>query len=293
MVLDRASAIKASPTGRFAAFSFVDRITKIEGVARVSGLYTIPPTVSLFPVSLVAEAIGQLAAWVAMSSVGFTHRPVAALAGDTRMHSLPRPGDTLELIVDIESCDAESITYKGRALVEGRLILELQDTLGSMLDIHEFDAPAALAADFELLKTVGRSPGAFAGVPLPDLADLSSDRADRLEATLTVPQVAAFFGDHFPSRPVYPATLLLYAQQQLAQRLAEAVAGGPVRVSRITNVKVRAFTAPGASLVLSAEQASPSQEDLEPILIKVGASANGRTIAGAKMFFAPDPGEVA
>ena len=293
MVLDRASAAKASPTGRFAAFSFVDRITKIEGVARVSGLYTIPRTVSHFPVSLVAEAIGQLAAWVAMSAVGFTHRPVAALAGDTRMHSLPRPGDTLELIVDIESCDAESITYKGRALVEGRLILELQDTLGSMLDIHEFDAPAALAADFELLKTVGRPPGAFAGVPLPDLADLPSDRADRLEATLTVPHVAAFFEDHFPSRPVYPATLLLYAQQQLAQRLAEAVAGGPVRVSRITNVKVRAFTAPGASLVLSAEQASPSQEDLEPILIKVGASANGRTIAGAKMFFAPDSGEAA
>ena len=146
MVLDRASAAKASPTGRFAAFSFVDRITKIEGVARVSGLYTIPRTVSHFPVSLVAEAIGQLAAWVAMSAVGFTHRPVAALAGDTRMHSLPRPGDTLELIVDIESCDAESITYKGRALVEGKLVLELQDTLGSMLDIHEFDAPAALAA---------------------------------------------------------------------------------------------------------------------------------------------------
>jgi hypothetical protein len=33
--------------------------------------------------------------------------------------------------------------------------------------------------------------------------------------------------------------------------------------------------------------------DLEPILIKVGASANGRTIAGAKMFFAPDSGEAA
>ena len=180
MVLGGASADKASPSGRFAAFSFVDRITKIEGVARVSGLYTIPRTVSHFPVSLVAEAIGQLAAWVAMSAVGFTHRPVAALAGDTRMHSLPRPGDTLELIVDIESCDAESITYKGRALVEGKLVLELQDTLGSMLDIHEFDAPAALAADFELLKTVGRAPGAFGGVPSPDMTELPSDRPERI-----------------------------------------------------------------------------------------------------------------
>jgi len=246
MVLAPASAALASPNGRFAAFSFVDRITSIEGTARVCGLYTIPSAVSDFPVSLVAEAIGQLAAWVGMSTVGFTHRPVAALAGDTRMHRLPRPGDTLELIVDIESCDAESIQYKGRALVDGELILELQDTLGSMLDIHEFDAPAALAADFEVLKTVGRAPGAFAGVPKPALTDIPTDRVDRLEATLAVPEHAAFFEDHFPSRPVYPATLLLYAQQQLAQRLAEAQAGCPVRVCRITNVKVRAFTAPGA-----------------------------------------------
>ena len=293
MVLTPASAALASPNGRFAAFSFVDRITDIAGTARVCGLYTIPSAVSDFPVSLVAEAIGQLAAWVGMSTVGFTHRPVAALAGDTRMHRLPRPGDTLELIVDIESCDAESIQYKGRALVDGQLILELQDTLGSMLDIHEFDAPAALAADFEVLKTVGRAPGAFAGVPKPALTDIPNDRVDRLDATLAVPEHAAFFEDHFPSRPVYPATLLLYAQQQLAQRLAEAQAGCPVRVCRITNVKVRAFTAPGASLVLSAESATPGEDDAEPILIKVGASANGRTIAGAKMFFAPDSGESA
>jgi 3-hydroxymyristoyl/3-hydroxydecanoyl-(acyl carrier protein) dehydratase len=293
MVLDGASAVKASPNGRFAAFSFVDRITSIKGVARVSGLYTIPSTVSHFPVSLVAEAIGQLAAWVGMSAVGFTHRPVAALAGDTRIHRLPKPGETLELIVDIESCDAEAIQYKGRALVDGQLVLELQDTLGSMLDIHEFDAPEALAADFEVLKTTGRVPGAFGGVPQPALTDIPSDRSDRLEATLAVPERAPFFEDHFPSRPVFPATLLLDAQQQLAQRLAQAQAGCPVRVCRITNVKVRAFTAPGASLVLSAEGATPSENDVEPILIKVGAAANGRTIAGAKMFFAPDSGEFA
>jgi 3-hydroxymyristoyl/3-hydroxydecanoyl-(acyl carrier protein) dehydratase len=291
MVLDRASAVKASPNGRFAAFSFVDRIISIEGIARVSGLYTIPSTISHFPVSLVAEAIGQLAAWVGMSAVGFTHRPVAALAGDTRMHRIPKPGETLELIVDIESCDAESIQYKGRALVGGQLVLELQDTLGSMLDIHEFDAPEALSADFEVLKNAGRAPGAFGGVPQPALTDIPSDRLDRLEAALAVPEHAPFFEDHFPSRPVYPATLLLYAQQQLAQRLAQTQAGCPVRVCRITNVKVRAFTAPGVSLVLSAETATPGEDDLEPILIKVGASANGRTIAGAKMFFAPDSGE--
>lgn len=303
MAVSMAQASEASPDGdmggasgsvcRFAAFSFVDRITQIEGTSRVSGLYTIPTEVSHFPVSLVAEAIGQLAAWVAMSVVDFTHRPVAALAGDTRMHRLPKAGDTLELIVDIESCDAESIQYRGRALVEGQLVLELSDTLGSMLDILEFDEPDALRADFALLTSTGRKPGAFKGVPSPVLTDLPGEGTQRLEANLSVPAAAAFFLDHFPRRPVFPATLMLDAQLQLAQRLAESLAGGPVRVQRITNVKVRAFTAPGATLVLFAEVAEPGQSDVEPILIKVGAQAEGRTIAGAKMFFVPDSGETA
>ena len=299
MVESMAQAPQASPndgTGRlsrFAAFSFVDRITQIEGISRVCGLYTIPIGVSHFPVSLVAEAIGQLAAWVAMSFVNFTHRPVAALAGDTRMHRLPRAGDTLELIVDIESCDAESIQYRGRALVEGKLVLELSDTLGSMLDINEFDAPESLRADFALLTTTGRAPGAFKGVPRPVLEDVPNADSQRLEAHLSVPAQADFFLDHFPRRPVFPATLMLDAQLQLAQRLAQAHANGPVRVQSITNVKVRSFTAPGATLMLFAERAESGQTDAEPILIKVGAQAEGRTIASAKMYFVPDTGETA
>ena len=291
MGLGMAGEGQSLPAGRFAAFSFVDRITLIDGVARVRGLYTIPASASRFPVSLVAEAIGQLAAWVAMSTVDFRLRPVAALAGDTRIHSLPRPGDTLELQVDIESCDEEAITYRGRALVDGRLVLELMDTLGSMLDIAEFDAPAALRADFQVLRGTGRAPGAFGGVPAPALADLSHEVARRLECRLDVPQSAPFFDDHFPLRPVFPATLMLDAQLQLAQRIATESSGGPVRVTRITNVKVRAFTAPGASLDLTAEPGVPGDEDPEPIMVKVGAKADGRTIASAKMFFEPDTGD--
>ncbi len=291
MGLGVAGVNQASPAGRFAAFSFVDRITLIDGIARACGLYTIPVSASRFPVSLVAEAIGQLAAWVAMSTVDFRLRPVAALAGDTRIHSAPRPGDTLELQVDIESCDEEAITYRGRALVGGHLVLELMDTLGSMLDIAEFDAPAALKADFQVLHGVGRAPGAFGGVPAPALVDLSHEIARRLECRLAVPAAAPFFEDHFPLRPVFPATLLLNAQLQLAQRIATELAGGPVRVTRITNLKVRAFTAPGASLDLTAESGEPGEEDSEPIVVKVGAKADGRIIAGAKMFFEPDTGE--
>lgn len=291
MGLGVAAQAPSASAGRFAAFSFVDRITLIEGVTRVCGLYTIPKDASRFPVSLVAEAIGQLAAWVAMSAVDFRFRPVAALAGDTRVHALPKPGDTLELQVDIESCDEEAITYRGRALVGGRLVLELMDTLGSMLPITEFDAPDALKADFDILRGEGRTPGAFRGIAPPALSELSHEAARRLECRLDVPAAAPFFEDHFPLRPVFPATLLLDAQMHLAQRVAFEIAGAPVRVTRITNVKVRAFTAPGASLDLSAEAGEPGPADPEPFMIKVGARADGRNIAGAKMFFERDTGE--
>ena len=278
-------------SARFAAFSFVDCITQIDGIKRVTGRYTIPAAATYFPVSLVAEAIGQLAAWGAMSTVDFRFRPVAALAGDTRIFACPKPGDTLELIVDIESCDEESITYRGHAMVGERMVLELLDTLGSMLDISEFDDPAALAADFARLTTSGREPGAFKGVPPPHLTDTSHESGIKLQSLLAVPAEAPFFLDHFPRRPVFPATLMLDAQLQLAARIAAEVAGQSVQVTRITNVKVRAFTSPGATLNLFAESAAPGQDDPEPILIKVGAQADGRTIAGAKMFFAPASGE--
>ena len=211
MVLSAARAPVAAPTGRFAAFSFVDQITQIQGVTRACGLYTIPANIEHFPASLTAEALGQLAAWVGMSALGFSHRPVAALAGDTKIFSLPKPGDTLELIVDIESCDAESILYRGHALVSGRLVLELADTVGSMLDISEFDDPVALAADFAQLSTTGRAVGAFKGVARAALMDLPASTPEHLQAQLAVPAQAAFFEDHFPRRPVFPATLLLVA----------------------------------------------------------------------------------
>lgn len=280
----------ALPVARFAAFSFVDRITFIDGLSRVEGVYTIPSGIRFFPVSLVAEAIGQLAAWVAMSHVAFNRRPVAALAGQTRIHSLVQPGDKLVLEVDIESCDEDAIVYRGRASVNGKLVLELLDTIGSMLDTIDFDEPSRLAADFATLIGSGREPGLFPGVPLPDLATLSHEPGQSLTARLDVPTDGSYFSDHFPLRPVFPATLMLDAQLRLALQIAEESANGSVRVTRITNVKVRAFTAPGAALELFAEL-SPTPEPDGQILVKVGARADSRTIAGAKMYFATDSGE--
>ena len=270
-------------SGRFAAFSFVDRIIEIDGLRRVTGLFTISTHVSNFPVSLVAEAIGQLAAWVAMSHVDFKFRPVAALAGDTRIFKTPQPGDTLELEVDIESCDEQSIVYRGRARINQEIVLELLDTLGSMLDIQEFDDPERLRADFACLTSTGRTPGAFLGVPHPVVIPLSVDQGCEVE--LRVPEQAAFFDDHFPSRPVFPATLLIDALLRVALPFTEKVVGCQLNAIRITHVKVRAFTAPGTTLVLFAQTPEAVVDEPNTWCVKVGARNAGKTIAGARLYF--------
>ena len=270
---------------RFAAFSFVDRITLIDGLRRVTGTYTIPADVTVFPVSLVAEAIGQLAAWVAMSHVAFTRRPVAALAGATEVHSLPVAGQRLDLEVDIDSCDEDAIVYRGRASVDGTPILTLSDTLGSMLDTDQFDDPARLAADFDVLTDQGCASGRFKGVEPPALQTTVHEPGVRVESELRVPDHADFFEDHFPRKPVYPATLLLNAMMQQASLLAADVMAGPLQVQRITHVKVRAFTEPGTQLTLFAESPKAVDDDSGLWVFKVGAVNAGRTIAGARIFF--------
>jgi len=52
----------------FRALSFVDRITAFEPGVRVSGSDQIPAGIAEFPLSLVAEATGQFAAWSARAA---------------------------------------------------------------------------------------------------------------------------------------------------------------------------------------------------------------------------------
>jgi len=268
----------------FAAFSFVDRITEFDAGRRAVGRYDIPAAVATFPSCLVAEAVGQLAAWVAMAHIGFRGRPVAALANETRFHADAAPGDALSLAVDIETCDDDAVAYSGRAEVRGSTVIELIHCLGPMLPVEEFDAPEALAARLELIRGTGARPGAFRGVTPPRIVRHDGEAGRSASATLHVPETAPFFGDHFPRRPVFPATLLLDAQIDLAMSVAHEAthwrAGTTPRPARITHVKMRSFMPPGAELDMDAELAPTNAESAT---IKLTARLNGKTAATARL----------
>jgi len=268
----------------FAAFSFVDRITEYEPGRRARGRYFIPADIAAFPSCLVAEAVGQLAAWVSMAHIGFRGRPVAALANETRFCSDARPGDTLDLAVDIESCDEHAVAYAGQALVNGNEVVELVDCLGPMLPVEEFDSPVEMEKRFELIRGEGAQRGRFKGVDAPGVVRTGGEPGVSASATLSVPESAPFFRDHFPRRPVFPATLLLDSQIRFALDLANEAgfwpAGTRPAPARMTHVKMRSFIPPGAVLEISAEL-GPLQGSAATI--KLSARMDDKTAATARL----------
>ncbi len=237
----------------FRAFSFVDRIEPGASGMRIRGSYSIPAGLAEFPSSLVAESVGQLAAWAAMAAVDFRARPVAGIASRVLMNGIARPGQTLELAAVLESVDDEAIGYSGSASVNGVEILSLQHCVGPMMPVAEFDEPQLLRARLALLCDAGAVPGVFGGVPAMTLNRTSGEVGQVARATLQVPVAAPLFADHFPRKPVFPGSLLMHHQLQLAAALAVEIPppnGSAWSLREITDMKLRSFIPPGSQLEL-------------------------------------------
>jgi 3-hydroxymyristoyl/3-hydroxydecanoyl-(acyl carrier protein) dehydratase len=259
----------------FSAFTFIDRITGLEPGRRARAQFLVPPALSGFPPSLAAEAVGQLACWVAMAQTGFRRRPVAGIVGQARLLGAASPGDRLDLSAELGSCDDEAMAYEGRAEVGGRPVVVLAACVGPMLPMEDFDAPEAVAAQCALFCGPGAPPGRFPGVTPLGFAVTGGEPGRHLQAALQIPAAAPFFADHFPRRPVVPGTLLLDAQLRLAAALAAEASGGagPPQPRLVQNVKLRSFIAPGQCVELRAELA-PAPEGA----IRIGARLEGRVI---------------
>jgi 3-hydroxymyristoyl/3-hydroxydecanoyl-(acyl carrier protein) dehydratase len=271
---------------RFSAFSFVDRITALEPGRRALGRFAVPAGLSEFSACLVAEAVGQLAAWVAMAQAEFRRRPVAALSGETRIVGEAAPGGILDLGVEIESCDSDAVAFGGWARVADTPVLELRQCVGPMLPLEDFDAPEAVRGDFETLCGPGARPGRFRGIAEADLALIDRVPGRRLRAIISVPESAPFFADHFPRRPVFPATLLLAAQIRLALRLATETLppGARLRLARMADVKMRSFILPGQAVEIETAMWSAVDGVAE---LTLAAMVDGKRVATGRVEIVP------
>jgi 3-hydroxymyristoyl/3-hydroxydecanoyl-(acyl carrier protein) dehydratase len=267
----------------FSAYSFVDRIDAFEPGRAAHATFAVPPHLTRFSSCLVAEAVGQLAAWVSMDQIDYRGRPVAALATETRFLDDAHAGATLELSVTIDQCDDEAVAYSGAATSRGRKLIELIDCLGPMLPVAEFDAPEELRARFAVLRGPGAPPGRFRGVSVPGATVLERVTGASVRARLDVPREAAFFNDHFPRRPVFPATLLLDTLIELTLDLARGAdwaAAHAVTPQKVTHVKMRSFIVPGQALDLAID-VKPPVDGIAKATMQ--AQTDGRTVGGARL----------
>lgn len=273
----------------FRAFSFVDRINSVQPGVSVQGTYAIPPALKDFSSSLIAEATGQLAAWAAMAAVDFQARPVAGIAGLVEMLAPAQPGQTLELTAEIQSVDAEAITYNGSASINGSPVLRLHDCVGPMLPVADFDDPQALRERFALVCGDGATPGAFGGVPDLTLQQLDGDPGQSVRATLELPVDAPFFADHFPRKPVFPGSLLMHFNLQLVGQLArqwlQPAGASGWKLQTIAGMKLRAFLPPGEKLELEAKLVDLQSE---VATVAIASRRAGKPAGAARVTVIPD-----
>jgi 3-hydroxymyristoyl/3-hydroxydecanoyl-(acyl carrier protein) dehydratase len=273
---------------RFSAFSFVDRITALEPGRWARGRFAVPSGLPEFSFStcLVAEAVGQLAAWAAMAQAEFRRRPVAALSGEMRIVREAAPGEILDLGVEIESGDPDTVAFAGWARLADTPVLALSRCVGPMLPLEDFDAPEAVRRDFETLCGPGARPARFRGIAKPDLVLIDRVPGQRLRAAMNVPASAPFFADHFPRRPVFPASLLLDAQVRLALRLAGETLppGPPLRPARVADVKMRSFILPGQTVEIEAAMRSATDGTAE---LSLAAMVDGKRVATGRVEIVP------
>ena len=267
---------------RFSAFSFVDRITALEPGKSARGHFAVPAGLPEFSSCLVAEAVGQLAAWVAMAQAEFRRRPLAALSGEMRVVREAAPGEILDLGVEIESGDPDTVAFAGWARLADAPVLALSRCVGPMLPLEDFDAPETVQGDFETLCGSGARPVRFHGIWRPRLVLIDRVPGQRLRAAMNVPVSAPFFADHFPRRPVFPASLLLDAQVRLALQLAGETLppGPPLRLARAADVKMRSFILPGQAVEIETATRSATDGTAE---LSLAAMVDGKRVATGRV----------
>lgn len=268
----------------FRAFSFVDQIEVDQVGEKIAGRYHVPAEIEEFPLSLVAESIGQLAAWSSMKAVDFGFRPVAGIAGAVDFFGEVNPGDVLELEANLTKADEEAVGYGGVARVNGQVVVELHECLGPMVPLEDFDDPASLRDRYELLTGEGAEPGAFGGIPFLTYEKAVIEIGEKAEAVFQIPEEAPFFKDHFPRNPVFPGTLLMNVNLRFAVEVASQIEGfESSKPTRMSDVKLRAFMPPGDQLDFSASVIEQSPGE---VVVRVQTKKGKKRTSSAKITLA-------
>lgn len=244
------------------SFLFVDQITaitreKATGIKQVTAHEPYLQTIygeEIFIPSLIGEAIGQLAAWVAMEACDFECRPVAGVVSAVDILGQVTAGDTLQLCVDIVSLDKQKVQYQGEACVDGRQVFRIENAIGPMVPMEDYIDKAVARSQFAAIHA-GKAKAPYEVPPYqltPSAVEFDSHSpiidGEVVWAQKTVTGEEPYLSDHFPKKPVLPLTILLYATMRLALKVIDTLSDFRYQTVRVQKIKMSRFVEPGDTI---------------------------------------------
>ncbi len=223
-----------------------------------------------------------------MAKIDFQFRPVAGIAGSIEFLQEVKPGDRLELAAELYEANEESVSYGGSAKVNGTEVIRLENCLGPMVPMEDYDSPDAMRERYEQIRDSGAEAHAFGGVEVFPFNRIESEcvPGESAKGSFAVPTEQPFFGDHFPRNPVFPGTLLMDANLRFANTLMQEVAcpdnSQAWRATGMSNVKLRAFMPPGEMLDL---QARVDENNGQSATVFVESRRGKRRNSGARIHY--------
>jgi 3-hydroxymyristoyl/3-hydroxydecanoyl-(acyl carrier protein) dehydratase len=286
-------------------FHFVDQILELDpgrhalGVKHVTpGDTFVRPTAGGVPVLLsciIGEALGQLGAWNVMAAKDFSVRPVAGVIGEVVITREAAVGDTVLLDTTIDSVTDDAVFYHAVASVDGTEVLWLENTLGPLLPIEQFNDPEELRERLARIHRPGVPTEApqvngDPAVPFDVSFDeiLSMESGKEATAVRLVSGREAFLADHFPRKPVLPLSLLLESLLQLGQKLLVEDGGEGFVPTGARKVKMTRFVEPGSSLVAKIRVVERSAENA---LLKFRCEVDGGRVCVGEAGYSVAVGE--
>jgi 3-hydroxyacyl-[acyl-carrier-protein] dehydratase len=125
-------------------FHLIDRVDSYEPKVSVRGRKVTslsedyweetPAEGLVMPPPLVLEALCQAATWLVMISTDTRQRAALLSIGSVDFLEDVRPGDVVELEGTAESWGDETAVVSGRAIVDGRVVLEAKDVMCTLID---------------------------------------------------------------------------------------------------------------------------------------------------------------
>jgi 3-hydroxymyristoyl/3-hydroxydecanoyl-(acyl carrier protein) dehydratase len=285
-------------------FHFVDQILELDPGRHALGVKYVTPRDTFVrpgtggaPVLLsciIGEALGQLGAWNVMAARDFTVRPVAGVVGEVVIAADAAVGDIIVLDTTIDSVTDDAVFYHAVASVDGTEVLRLENTLGPLLPMEEFNDPVEMRERFDRIRRAGELHTEFRGgdeaaAPFDASFEelLSFEAGNEATAVLTLSGAEPFLDDHFPKKPVLPLSLLLESLLQLGREVLDD--GGPRFVpTGARKVKMSRFVEPGSSLVAAIRVA---ERDDDSSLLKFRCEVDGERACVGQAAFSRAIGE--